>query len=101
MRGVSTAGALLFLLLLTLLLAGMRDFSGAALHDALEEEAKRLWRRRALQRDFVAALAAVPPDARRPIAERLYALGPGEIVRFHADRLGPIERTRLQRALRI
>jgi lycopene beta-cyclase len=83
-----------------LLLARQRDFSGPALHDVFQAEAKRLWRKRALQREFVAALAAAPPDARRPIAERLHALGPSEIVRFHADRLGPLERARLQRALR-
>jgi hypothetical protein len=32
--------------------------------------------------------------------ERLYALEPGTLVDFHTDRLGLLERRRVQRALR-
>jgi lycopene beta-cyclase len=81
-------------------LAGQRDFSGAALHDAIEEEAKQLWKRRELQRDVNAALTALRPGERRSLMERLYALEPGTLVDFHADRLGLMERRRVQRALR-
>lgn len=83
-----------------LALAGARDFAGAALHDLIEEEARQLWKRRDFQRGTVAAIAAARPDQRRALLERLYALEPGIIAGFHADRLGLIERKRVQRALR-
>ena len=83
-----------------LLLAGQRDFTGAALHDLFEEEAKQLWRKREFQRAVVAALAAAKPDERRALMERFYTLEPGLIADFQADRLGMIDRMRLQRALR-
>ena len=41
-----------------LLLARQRDFSGAALHDLFEAEAKQLWKKRELLRAVTAALAA-------------------------------------------
>lgn len=83
------------------LLAGQRDFSGPALHDLFEEQAKQLWRRRDYQRGVNAALAAAKPEARRGLVERLYALEPGTIADFHADRLGMIDRMRVQRTLRL
>lgn len=83
-----------------LLLASQTDFSGAALHDLFEEQARQLWRRREFQRGINAAMAAARPEERRAIAERLYRLDPGLIVRFHADRLGLLERARVHRTLR-
>jgi lycopene beta-cyclase len=83
-----------------LALAGARDLAGAALHDLIEEEARQLWKRRDFQRGTVAAIAAAPPERRRSLIEQLYGLDPGVIAGFHADRLGLIDRKRVQRALR-
>jgi lycopene beta-cyclase len=78
------------------LLCRQPDFSGAALHDAVEAEAKLLWKKREIQRVIVAALA----EDRRALLERLYQLEPGLIVRLHADQLGLLDRMRVQKALR-
>ena len=83
-----------------LLLAQQKDFSGAALHDLFEEQAKLLWRRRELQRSVNAGIAATPADGRRALMERLYSLDAGTILRFQTDRLGLLDRRRLQKALR-
>ena len=83
-----------------LLLAAQGDFSGEALHDAFEEQAKQLWRRRELQRSLVAAVAAAAPTRRRSVIEQLYRLDPGTILRFHSERLGMLDRRRIQQALR-
>jgi lycopene beta-cyclase len=83
-----------------LLLAGQRDFSGPALHDLFEAEAKAAWKKREPQRAVSAALARAAPEARRALIERLYRLEPGLISRLQADRLGLIDRMRLQKALR-
>ena len=83
-----------------LLLAQQRDFSGAALHDVFEARARQLWKQREFQRSLVATLAAARPEERRSVMERLYALEPGTIADFHADRLGLMERLRVQRNLR-
>ncbi len=83
-----------------LLLAGQQDFSGAALHDLFEEHARQLWRKRDYQRAVNAALAAAKPEERRALMARLYAFEPGVIADFHADRLGMIDRMRLQRAMK-
>ena len=82
------------------LLAEQKDFSGSALHDLFEEEAKQLWKKRELQRSINAAIAATPPEARRMAAERLYQLDAGTILRFRSDRLGLLDRHRVQKALR-
>ncbi|HWT13457.1 MAG TPA: lycopene beta-cyclase CrtY [Allosphingosinicella sp.] len=83
-----------------LLLAEQRDFSGGALHDLFEEQAKQLWKKRDYQRSLVAALAAAKPGERRGLMARLYRLEPGLVTRLHADQAGMIERLRIQRALR-
>ena len=83
-----------------LLLAAQRDFSGEALHDAFEEQAKQQWRRRELQRSFVAAFAATAPTERRSLVERIYRLDPGTILRFHSERPGILDKRRIQQALR-
>ncbi|HEX8641089.1 MAG TPA: lycopene beta-cyclase CrtY [Allosphingosinicella sp.] len=80
--------------------AGQRDLGGAALHDLVEEQAKQLWKRRELQRDVNAALSAAKPEARRALMERLYSLEAGTVADFLADRLGLLDRRRVQRALR-
>ena len=82
------------------LLAGQRDFSGAALHDLFEAEAKAAWKKREPQRAIPAALARTAPEDRRALIERLYRLEPGLIARLQADQLGLIDRMRLQKALR-
>ena len=83
-----------------LLLARQRDFSGAALHDLFEAEAKQIWKKRELLRSVTATLAAARPEDGRALLARLYGLSPGTIARFHADRLGLIDRMRVQRALK-
>jgi lycopene beta-cyclase len=81
------------------LLAGQKDFGGPALHDLFEEEARQAWKRREPQRAVNAAIAGAPPDARRMLAERLYRLDPGTILRLRSDRLGLLDRRRIQKAL--
>ena len=83
-----------------LLLSRQRDFSGAALHDLFEAEAKQAWKKRELPRAIAASLAAAPPGEGRALLARLYGLAPGTIARFHADRLGLVDRMRVQRALK-
>ncbi|HKR24626.1 MAG TPA: lycopene beta-cyclase CrtY [Allosphingosinicella sp.] len=83
-----------------LLLAEQRDFSGAALHDAVEAEAKATWKERELQRAIPAAIAAASPEDRRAVLARLYDADPGLIRRLHADTLGLFDRRRVRKALR-
>jgi lycopene beta-cyclase len=83
-----------------MLLASQRDLEGAALHDLFEAEAKQAWRRREPLRAVVSALAAAKPGERRAMVARLYGLPPATIARFHADRLGMVDRMRVQRALK-
>jgi lycopene beta-cyclase len=83
-----------------ILLAAQKDFAGAALHDLFEEEARQAWKRREPQRAINAVIAASPPEARRMTVERLYRLDPGTILRFRSDRLGMLDRRRIQKALR-
>lgn len=80
-----------------MLLTRQQDFSGAALHDAFEEEARRLWRGREPLRAINRALCAADDRIERLAA--LFRLDPGLIGRFHADRMGMIERRRVQKAL--
>ncbi len=79
-----------------LLLTRQRDFAGPALHDALEAEAQRLWRSRAFLRGLSAP--AADGEAQRVRAERFFRLDPGLIGRFHADRLGLLDRRAVQKA---
>ncbi len=83
-----------------LLLTAQRDYSGAALHDLFEAEAKQLWKDRETLRAITAALAAAKPEDRRALLERLYRLDPGTVRRLQADRLGLLDRWRLRKALR-
>jgi lycopene beta-cyclase len=83
-----------------LLLTEQRDFSGAALHDAVEAEAKATWKERAVQRAIPAALAATPPPDRRDVIRRLYDLDPALIRRVHADALRLFDGRRVRKALR-
>ena len=80
-----------------MLLAGQDDFSGGALHDLFEEEARRLWRSREPLRALNRALWAAGDRTAR--LKALFALDPRLIARFHADRLGMIERRRVAKAL--
>jgi lycopene beta-cyclase len=82
------------------LLARQRSFAGAALHDAFEAEAKQLWKRRELARSIVGAIAGTPAEGRLAFAERLHRLNGALLERLFADRLGLLDRGRLQRALR-
>lgn len=83
-----------------LLLSRQRDFSGNALHDLFESEARQAWKKSEVQRTIAAALARAAPEERRAVVERLYRLAPDLIARLHADRLGLLDRIRVQRALR-
>lgn len=80
-----------------MLLTRQQDFSGAALHDLFEGEARRLWRGREFLRGVGRSLAAA--ESRTAGLAALFALDPGLIARFHADRLGLFERMKVQRAL--
>jgi lycopene beta-cyclase len=81
-----------------MLLSRQRDFSGNALHDLFEAEAKQLWKRREPLRAVTAAIAAAPPEQRRALLERLYRLDPALLERFFADRLGLLDRGRIRKA---
>jgi lycopene beta-cyclase len=85
---------------MALLLARQRDFSGGALHDLFEAEAKQLWKKREFPRAVTAAIAAAPPEQRRALLERLYRLDPSLLGRLLADRLGLLDRARIRKALR-
>jgi lycopene beta-cyclase len=82
------------------LLVRQQSFAGPALHDAFEADAKQLWKKREPARAIVGAIAAAPADERRALAERLYRLDGALLDRLFADRLGLLDRGRLQRALR-
>ena len=85
---------------MALLLSRQRDFSGGALHDLFEAEARQLWKKRELPRALVAAIAQAPPERRRGLLERLYRLDSALLQRLQADRLGLLDRGRIQKALR-
>jgi lycopene beta-cyclase len=78
-----------------LLLTQQRDNGGVALHDMLEAYATSLWSKRDFYRSFNAALfegrAGVPCGT----LDRLYGLDPALIARFHAERLGLLDRRRV------
>ncbi|HST37202.1 MAG TPA: lycopene beta-cyclase CrtY [Allosphingosinicella sp.] len=85
---------------MALLLAGQRDFSGEALHDLFAAEARALWKRREPLRAVTAAFAATPAEQRRALAESLARLDAATISRLRADRLGMLDRLRVQKALK-
>ena len=79
-----------------LLLAGQRDFAGAALHDLFEEEASALWRRREAYRSFNNALFSARASERCRIFENFYELDPALISRFHSGGgIGVMDRMKL------
>ena len=65
-----------------------------------EEQARTDWRRREPLRAVNAAIAATPPAERRVLMERIYRLDAGTVLRLESDRLGLLDRRRLQKALR-
>jgi lycopene beta-cyclase len=83
-----------------LLLAQQRDYAGAALHDSFEAHAKATWRRREFVRGVGTVLANAEPGQRHQLAERLFRLDPGPLLRFLSETLGLIDRRRVQQALR-
>ena len=83
-----------------LILARQEDFSGGALHDLFEDNARLLWKKREFLRSITGAIAAAGPEERRGVVERLCRLDPAMIGRLRADRLGMIDRMRIQRALK-
>jgi lycopene beta-cyclase len=85
---------------MALLLSRQRDYSGQLLHDLFEAEAKQLWKKREPLRAVTAAIAATDPERRRDLLERLYRLDPGLLERLFADRLGLLDRRRIQQALK-
>ena len=85
---------------MALLLADQRDFSGAALHDLFAAEARKLWGKREHLRSITAAIGRAAPEERRNLAEALCRLDPSLIARLRADRLGLVDRLRIQRALK-
>jgi len=85
---------------MALLLADQRDFSGAALHDLFAAEARKLWHKHDYLRSVIAAIGRAAPEERRDLAEALCRLDPGLITRLRADRLGLVDRLRIQRALK-
>ena len=83
-----------------LLLADQRDFSGDVLHDLFESRGPAAVEAARLPARVTATLAGTSPTDRRALIERLYRLDPALLARFRAGRLGLIDRTRIQRALR-
>ena len=83
-----------------LLLARQQSFAGGVLHDLFEAEAKQLWKKREFARSVTAAQRSAPPEQRRALLEQLYRLDPALIARLQSDRLGMLDRARLQRVLR-
>jgi lycopene beta-cyclase len=69
-----------------------RDFTGASLHDAFEEAALGLWRRREFHRAFARRL--VERGGCEAI-EALYGSDAATVARFFEERLGLLERRRL------
>jgi lycopene beta-cyclase len=75
-----------------LLLAGQRDFAGAALHDMFEAAAAAAWKRRDVYRSFNRLLLAGPGCS---ALAALYELDPTLIARFFGEKLGMLDRRRL------
>ena len=81
-----------------LLLAAQDNFSGTALHQVFEQEARQLWKKRQPLREYVAALKSAAPADRLAIAQRLFEAEPKLIARFQAADFGLIDRVRFRRA---
>jgi lycopene beta-cyclase len=78
-----------------LLLADQRYFDGAALHDLFQAEAAQLWRKRDFYRGFNAAIFDATILERRRIMENFYRLDSELIARFHAGRMGMMDRRKV------
>ena len=74
------------------LLAGQRDFSGAALHDLFESAATTAWKRRETYRSFNRALLG---GAGCGALAGLYGLDAALIGRFYGERLGLLDRRKV------
>ena len=85
---------------MALLLAAQRDFAGGALHDLFAAEARALWKRREPLRSVTATFATTPAEERRALAESLCRLDSTVIAKLRADRLGMLDRLRVQKALK-
>jgi lycopene beta-cyclase len=85
---------------MALLLAGQRDFSGNALHDLFEDEARRLWKQREFLRSVTAALAGAGPEERGALLERLFRLDQDTLLQLQAGEPGLVDRWRIRKALR-
>jgi len=78
-----------------LLLAQQRSFEGDALDDLFEADVDMLWRKREYYRAFNAALFGAPALERRRMMDAFYHLDGDLIARFHAGRLGVVDRLKL------
>ncbi|MGZ8345456.1 MAG: lycopene beta-cyclase CrtY [Allosphingosinicella sp.] len=76
----------------SLLLAGQRDYSGAALHDLFETTANAAWKRRETYRSFNRALIG---GAGCSALAGLYELDAALIGRFFGERLGLLDRRKV------
>jgi lycopene beta-cyclase len=83
-----------------MLVAGQSGWSGAELHDLVEAEATRGWKAREFYRSVSERLFSAGPEGCRAALERLYALDPAIIARFHGMRTGMLDRMRIQAALK-
>ena len=83
-----------------MLLTRQADLSGPALHDLVEDEARRRWRQREPLRALVGAIASAAVDARLGLFERLFRLDAALLARVLSGNLGLLDRGRLQRLTR-
>ncbi len=78
------------------MLAGSRDFSAAALHEATYMAAKRAWGSRGFYRMLDTMLfRAAEPEERYRVLERFYTLSPGLIGRFYAGQSTMMDKARV------
>jgi lycopene beta-cyclase len=82
-----------------LFLAGLRDYEGAALHDAFEARASALWTKRELARTFNRQLLLGGEKPNAPF-ERLLALDAAVIARFQAGDPGLFDRRQIAAAIK-
>ena len=81
---------------MALLIAGQRDFAGAALHDLTHAHAAAAWRARGFYRMLDRMLfRAAEPAERYRVLERFYRLSPGLVARFYAARSTTLDKVRL------
>lgn len=81
---------------LAALIAGARDFSGAALHTLTYEHARSTWQARGFYRMLDKMLfRAAEPEERYRILERFYRLDPRLVRRFYAGRSTMMDKARI------